>query len=115
MMEFDNNRPIYLQIADNLCEKILSGAFEAGGRLPSVREWGATIGCNPNTVARSYDILSERKIIYNQRGIGFFIAENAVDIIRNSEKKIFIEEEIPALINRGRLLGLEIEVKYKDL
>lgn len=80
-----------------------------------MREWGATIGCNPNTVARSYDILSERKIIYNQRGIGFFIAENAVDIIRNSEKKIFIEEEIPALINRGRLLGLEIEVKYKDL
>ena len=67
-MEFDSNKPIYIQIADNLCERILSGEFKPGGRIPSVREWGAEIGVNPNTVARSYEILTDRKVIYNQRG-----------------------------------------------
>ena len=53
MMEFDNNKPIYVQIADNICERVLSGEFKPGDRIPSVREWGARIGVNPNTVARS--------------------------------------------------------------
>ena len=60
-MEFDSNKPIYIQIADNLCERILSGEFKPGGRIPSVREWGAEIGVNPNTVARSYEILTDRR------------------------------------------------------
>lgn len=67
-MEFDNNKPIYIQIADNICERVLSGEFKPGDRIPSVREWGARIGVNPNTVARSYEVLSNRSVISNQRG-----------------------------------------------
>ena len=59
-MEFDSNKPIYIQIADNICEKILSGEMTPGSRIPSVREWGAKIGVNPNTVARSYEILTNK-------------------------------------------------------
>ena len=91
-MEFDSNKPIYIQIADNICERILSGELKQAGRITSVREWGAQIGVNPNTVARSYELLSDRKVIYNQRGIGFFIANDAVDVIRSSEKKKFLED-----------------------
>ncbi len=108
MMEFDSNKPIYIQIADNICERILSGELKQAGRIPSVREWGAQIGVNPNTVARSYELLSDRKVIYNQRGIGFFIANDAVDVIRSSERKKFIEEEVPAFKNRAALLGVEL-------
>ena len=104
MMEFDSNKPIYIQIADNICERILSGELKQAGRIPSVREWGAQIGVNPNTVA----LLSDRKVIYNQRGIGFFIANDAVDVIRSSEKKKFLEEEVPAFKNRAALLGVEL-------
>lgn len=107
-MEFDNNKPIYVQIADSICEKILSGEYKPEARIPSVREWGATIGVNPNTVARSYELLSNRQIISNQRGIGFFVAADAVELIKTSERKVFMEDELPAFVNRAKLLGIEL-------
>lgn len=107
-MQFDDNKPIYIQIADNLCEQILSGKFKPGSRIPSVREWGATIGVNPNTVARSYDVLTERQVIFNQRGIGFFVADNAADVIRETERRKFIEEELPSFKSRAELLGINL-------
>jgi len=110
-MEFDSNKPIYLQIADAICERVLSGELKSSERIPSVREWGAKIGVNPNTVARSYDILTENGIIYNQRGIGFFVCEKAAQIIRENEREAFIREELPAFIKRAELLGINIK-KY---
>ena len=108
-MEFDANKPIYIQIADNLCERILSGEFKPGGRIPSVREWGAQIGVNPNTVARSYEILTDRKVIFNQRGIGFFVNGNAIEVIRETERRKFIEEELPLFRGRAALLGIDLK------
>ena len=75
-MEFNDNKPIYVQISDGFCEQVLSGKLAPGERVPSVREWGATIGVNPNTVARSYDMLTETGVIYQKRGIGFFVCED---------------------------------------
>ncbi len=112
-MEFDNNKPIYIQIADNICDRILSGSFTPGSRIPSVREWGASIGVNPNTVARSYEILTDRKVIYNQRGIGFFVSEDAIELIRESERRKFIEEEVPQLLQRASLLGVDLKEYIK--
>lgn len=108
-MEFDSNKPIYIQIADNICEKILSGEMTPGSRIPSVREWGAKIGVNPNTVARSYEILTNKSVIYNQRGIGFFVSNNAISAIQESELDKFIKEEIPAFVNRAKLLGIDLK------
>lgn len=108
-MDFDNTKPIYLQIADNMCERILSGDLRAGERIPSVREWGATIGVNPNTVARSYEVLTDRGVIYNQRGIGFFAADDAKARILEMERKRFLEEEAPLFIARAKLLGVELK------
>lgn len=108
-MEFDSNKPIYIQIADNICEKILSGEMTPGSRIPSVREWGAKIGVNPNTVARSYEILTNKSVIYNQRGIGFFVSDNAISAIQESELDKFIKEEIPAFVNRAKLLGIDLK------
>jgi Predicted transcriptional regulators len=108
-MEFDANKPIYIQIADNLCDRILTGEFKPGGRIPSVREWGAQIGVNPNTVARSYEILTDRKVIFNQRGIGFFVDGAAIDVIREAERRKFIDEELPLLRSRAALLGINLK------
>ena len=108
-MEFDQNRPIYIQIADSICEKILTGEFKPEERIVSVREWGASIGVNPNTVARSYEILTDRGVIYNKRGIGFFVAADAIELIRESERKHFIEEEFPEFARRAAILGLNLE------
>ena len=108
-MEFDSNRPIYLQIADVICNRILQGELKAEDRIPSVREYGAEIGVNPNTVARSYEILTDRKVIFNQRGIGFFVAGDAIDVIRETERRKFIDEELPLFRSRATLLGINLK------
>lgn len=112
-MDFSDNKPIYLQIADHLCDQILEGKYKPGERIPSVREWGAEIGVNPNTVQRSYEIITERGVIRNQRGIGFFVTDNAMEMIRESERAKFIENELPAFLNRAELLGIDIK-QYID-
>ena len=77
-MEFRETQSIYLQIADYVCEKILLKEWSPGGRIPSVRELAIQLEVNPNTVMRSYEFLQQEQIIFNQRGIGFFAAEDAV-------------------------------------
>lgn len=106
-MEFDSNRPIWLQIYDSICEKILSGEFMPEGRIPSVREFGADIGVNPNTVARSYEKLTDAGIIYTKRGLGYFVSSDAVETVKAEERKNFMEEELPRLLKRMYLLGID--------
>ena len=76
-MELNQNKPIYLQIADGISEKILSGELKEGDRILSVRELGSELGVNPNTAMRSYEKLTMDGILYNQRGIGYFVADGA--------------------------------------
>lgn len=114
-MDFDSNKPIYLQICDLICEQILSGAISPEDRILSVREYGASVGVNPNTVARSYEKLTDAGIIYNKRGIGYYVAAPAREIILEAEKQRFMSEEVPAFLKRMELLGIEpSEIFNKD-
>lgn len=105
-MEFKDNKPIYLQLA----EKIMDSAPgpEAGGetRLLSVREYAAVTGVNPNTVNRAYTWLQEQGIIYNRRGIGYFFEEDACQRILERRRHHFIETEIPEFVRRWVQLGV---------
>ena len=106
-MEFNSNKSIYLQICDAICEQILSGALRPDERIPSVREYGADIGVNPNTVMRSYEKLTADGIIYNKRGIGYFICPDAREIILEVQRKDFLENELPLIQKRMKLLGID--------
>ena len=106
-MEFNSNKSIYLQICDNICEKILSGELQPEARIPSVREYGADIGVNPNTVMRSYEKLTNEGIIFNRRGIGYFISENAPKIVLKTQKEDFLINELPQILKRMKLLGID--------
>lgn len=108
-MEFNGNKSIYLQICDEICERILSGELGPDMRIMSVREYGAEIGVNPNTVMRSYEKLTNEGIIYNRRGIGYFIGQNARDIVLEAMKKDFMENELPQIIKKMALLGIKAE------
>ena len=106
-MEFNDNRSIYIQIYDSICERILGGELKADERIMSVREYGAEIGVNPNTVMRSYEKLTSEGIIYNKRGIGYFVSADARDIVLQAQRKEFIERERPAIRRRMQLLGID--------
>lgn len=112
-MEFDNNKPIYLQISDSLCERILSGSLAPDDRILSVRELGAELGVNPNTVARSYEKLTDAGIIYTKRGLGYFVAPGANEIVLENERKKFMETELPLFVKRSALLGIDLKEVLK--
>ena len=111
MMEFNQNKPIYLQIADGISEKILSGELKEGDRILSVRELGSDLGVNPNTAMRSYEKLTMDGIIYNQRGIGYFVSNGARSIALEKMRKDFMDNEVPAIKRKMELL----ELKASDL
>ena len=108
-MEFSQNKPIYLQIADGISEKILSGELKEGDRILSVRELGGELGVNPNTAMRSYEKLTNDGIIYNQRGIGYFVCEGARAIALDKMRNDFLENELPQILRKMRLLELKAE------
>lgn len=108
-MEFRQNQAIYLQIADHISERILSGTWQQGERIPSIREMSEEIEVNPNTVMRSYGYLQDLGIIYNQRGIGYFVAEDAFQKTLELKKKNFIRLELPRVFRTMDLLHLSCE------
>ena len=108
-MEFNAHKPIYLQICDQLYGQILSGELKADDRLLSVRDLGIELGVNPNTIMRSYETMTASGIIYNKRGIGYFVAENAKELVLNEMKNEFINNELPQVIKKMKLLGITLE------
>ena len=105
-MEFNAHKPIYLQICSQIYEKILGGDLKADDRLLSVRELGIELGVNPNTIMRSYEVMQNAGIIYNKRGIGYFISNEAKELVLKQMKEEFINEELPQVIKKMRLLGI---------
>lgn len=109
MMEFNQPKGIYQQIADQVRDRIAAGEWPAGDRIPSVREMAVNLGVNPNTVTRSYQTLLDNEIIDNRRGIGYFVAETAREKIMNEMKKEFIGDELPRLFRMMKKLGIGVD------
>ena len=113
-MEFKKNKPIYMQISDGLCERIVAGEWKAGERIVSIRDFAAELGVNPNTMQRAYDILQQDGIIFNRRGLGYFVSEDAKEHILKIQRKDFMENEVPEFIQKMEMLGLRIEDIFKE-
>ena len=108
-MKFKESKSIYLQIADRICDEILQGKYKEEERIPSVREYAATVEVNANTVVRSFDYLQGQDIIYNKRGLGYFVALGGRERILELRKEVFLKEELPEFFRQ--LMTLEIPIK----
>ena len=108
-MEFRETQPIYLQIADYVCEKILLQQWKPDERIPSVRELAILLEVNPNTVMRTYEFLQQKEIIFNQRGIGFFVGPQAVDHATQYRLETFMDRDLPQIFRSMWLLGMNPE------
>ena len=109
-MDFNSEKPIYRQIADGICDRILSGEWKGDDRIPSVREYGAEIGVNPNTMMRSYDKLLGEEILYMKRGIGYFVAPDAREKVLTAQREAFLRDDLPAIKARMALLELDTRI-----
>ncbi len=108
-MEFVDTQAIYQQVADHVCEMILKGSWPEGERIPSVREMAVELQVNPNTVNKGYAYLQDRELIYNQRGIGYFVSDTAVERTRAIKREEFFSEQLPRVFRTMRLLDITLD------
>ena len=108
-MQFSQPKGIYLQIADQIRERILRGDWEAGERIPSIRELAVELGVNPNTVTKSYQTLLDRGIVTNQRGRGYFVSDRAAERALAGMREEFVRDELPRVLRAMRLLGIGVD------
>lgn len=108
-MTFKENKPIYLQIADRIMDEILQHVYEEEGRILSVREYAGVVEVNANTVVRTYDYLQNQGIIYNKRGLGYFVSPGAAQKIVALRKETFLQQVLPDVFKEMYLLHIPME------
>lgn len=100
--EFSTDRPIYRQILDYCMECVSTGQWIPEGRIPSVKELSVTMAVNPRTVMRAYEELSDNGIIFQRRGMGFYVAADGPEIVSGIQRKEFEEKTLPEFILQMR-------------
>ena len=106
-MTFSNDKAIYLQMADRLCDEILAGKYKDDDRIPSVREYAVMLEVNANTAVKAFDELSRANIIYNKRGLGYFVTPGAKERILDERRREFMDNKLPELFRQMKLLGIK--------
>lgn len=105
--EFDNNKPIYLQLVDIIKLKIISKELKLGSKLSSVRDMAQEFGVNPNTMQRALSELERENLLYSQRTSGRFVTDNEDNI--NQLREEVAKVEILSLYNILTKLGYKKE------
>ena len=105
-------------MADRLCDEILAGKYKDDDRIPSVREYSVLLEVNTNTAVKAYDELARANIIYNKRGLGYFVTPGAKKQILKERKQEFMKQRLPELFRQMALLDISIDDvanAYKDI
>lgn len=110
----ENNKAIYLQIADRISDDILQGKYDSDSRIPSVREYAASVEVNANTVMRSYERLTAKGLIFNKRGIGFFVSPDAKEKIIEEKSEDLMKRQLPPLFKLMNHLGISPDDLKKE-
>ena len=104
--EFDDTQPIYRQLRDRVVAMILEGVLKEGDALPSVRTVATDYRINPLTVLKAYQQLVDEELVEMKRGRGMFVNAGARDLLMQSERQKFLEEEWPRVQEKIQRLGL---------
>lgn len=111
---WDNDQPIYRQLAAHTVAAIVDGSLAEGDLLPSVRQVAVDFQVNPLTVSKAYQSLVDEGLVQAQRGIGMRVTEGARQQLLARERAQFINEEWPRLRTRMQQLGLTLDDLSSD-
>ena len=106
-MTFQEERPIFLQLAEQLEDGILSGAYPDDSQVPSITEYSVTYKINPATALKGINLLVDAGLLYKKRGLGMFVAEGAKEKLKAGRRKKFYADYIEKLVREARNLGLD--------
>lgn len=106
--QWNDSQPIYWQLKERTIAMILDGTLAEGDALPSVRTVASDFQLNPITVSKAYQALVDEGLVEKRRGLGMFVCDGARQQLIESERRKFIEEEWPAMLERITQLGLQL-------
>ena len=104
MINYQDSRPIYEQIAERYKLLILKGVLEADEQMPSVRKLAMDLSTNPNTVQRAYAELERQGFLYSVKGRGSFVRG---DTNIHAQKRAQLAEQLTGLLKEARELGID--------
>lgn len=102
----DDDRPLFLQIAEAIEDQILSGALKEETQVPSINELAAFYRINPATALKGINRLVDGGVLYKRRGIGMFVADGAREQLRGARKQAFRHDHVDPMARAARSLGL---------
>ncbi len=107
--QWDPEKPIYLQLYQQVVTRILEGYIKEGEALPSVRKVAAEYQLNPMTISKAYQMLQDEQIVEKQRGKGLFVMSGAQELMLERERESFLSHQWPEILNQIARLKLSTE------
>lgn len=101
--------PIFLQITQGLEDAILAGVYPEESQIPSITEFATTYKINPATALKGINLLVEAGIVYKKRGLGMFVATDAVEALRKKRKEQFYDTYVVAMLEEAERLQITPE------
>jgi GntR family transcriptional regulator len=108
-IHWSGDAPIYIQLYQQVIQRILDGNIQEGEALPSVRKVAAEYQLNPVTISKAYQMLQDEQYVEKQRGKGLFVKPGAPHRILENERTSFLANEWPLILQKISRLKLSIE------
>ena len=105
-MALTDDRPIFQQIAEQLEEGILSGAYPEESQVPSITEYSVQYRINPATALKGINLLVDAGLLYKKRGVGMFVSPGAREKLRQTRRERFYQDYVQRMVREARNLGL---------
>ncbi len=107
--DFQSEKPLYLQLKEQIEDAILNGAFAEESQIPSTTEISVTYQINPATALKGMNLLVEEGILYKKRGLGLFVSPQAISGLKQKRSKAFYENYVIAMLEEARKLQISKE------
>jgi GntR family transcriptional regulator len=108
-LDAENEKPIFIQLAESIEDNILKGIYPEETQIPSTTEVAVILKINPATVNRGVNLLVDDGIIYKKRGVGMFVCQGAHEKILAKHKQAFYQNFLLPMLDEAKNLGLSHE------
>lgn len=105
-LDFNSEKPIFQQIAEGIEDAILTGAFPEGSQIPSITEFSVRYTINPATALKGISLLVDEGIVYKRRGVGMFVADGAVESLREKRRQTFYRRFVTGMAREAKRLDI---------
>ncbi len=108
-MDFNQEKPIFLQIAEMIENQILDGHLSPDEQTPSTNDFASIYGINPATARKGFALLTDEGILFKKRGMGMYVTKNAKEIIIEKRRNEFYTSRLPEIIREVKRLGVPLD------